>query len=108
VAGERGRAVNYLYGSAKAGLTTYLSGLRNRLFRKGVQVTTILPGFVRTKMTAGMDLPAKLTSEPEQVAADIYRAYLRRKDVVFTPAKWRLIMLVIKALPEAIFKRLNI
>jgi len=108
VAGERGRATNYLYGSAKAGLTAFLSGLRNRLFKKGVRVITILPGFVRTKMTAGMDLPQGLTAEPEQVAADIHRAFLRRRDVVYTPAKWRLIMLLIRSLPEGLFKRMKI
>ncbi len=108
VAGERGRKTNYAYGSSKAALTAYLSGLRNRLFDKGVRVITILPGFVRTKMTEGMDLPEKLTAAPEKVAGDIFRAYLRSKDVLYTPFIWRPIMALIKALPEFVFKRLNL
>ena len=108
VAGERGRKTNYAYGASKAALTTYLSGLRNRLFGRGVRVVTILPGFVRTKMTEGMDLPGALTAEPEKVGSDILKAYRRSKDVVYTPFIWRLIMTAIKALPEFLFKRLSI
>jgi len=68
VAGDRGRKSNYIYGSAKAALTTYLSGLRNRLYDAQVHVLTVKPGFVATKMTEGMDLPEKLTAQPEEVA----------------------------------------
>lgn len=107
VAGERGRKNNYAYGASKAALTAYLSGMRGRLFGKGVRVTTILPGFVRTKMTQGMDLPERLTAEPEKIAADILRAYLRSKDVVYTPFVWKPIMALIKALPEFLFKRMS-
>jgi len=108
VAGERGRQSNYLYGSAKAGFTAYLSGLRNRLFKAGVHVITVKPGFVRTKMTAGMDLPARVAAEPEQVAQSIYRAYIKGKNVVYTRWMWRYIMWVIRGIPEGVFKRLSL
>jgi decaprenylphospho-beta-D-erythro-pentofuranosid-2-ulose 2-reductase len=108
VAGDRGRASNYVYGSAKAGFTAFLSGLRNRLARKGVHVVTVLPGFVATRMTAGMDLPARLTATPEQVAAAIETAVNRKRDVVYVKPIWALVMLIIRHLPEAIFKRAKI
>jgi short-subunit dehydrogenase len=108
VAGDRGRAANYTYGAAKAAFTAYLSGLRNRLYSKGVRVITVKPGYVRTSMTEGLDLPARLTSTPEQVANDIWRAVKKKKDVVYTKWMWRWIMFVIKAIPEFIFKRMNI
>jgi len=108
VAGERGRKTNYAYGASKAALTTYLSGLRNRLHGKGVRVMTILPGFVRTKMTEGMELPEKLVAEPDKVGADILKAFRRSKDVVHTPFIWWPIITVIKALPEFLFKRLSL
>lgn len=105
VAGERGRASNYVYGAAKAGFTAFLSGLRNRLAGRGVQVVTVLPGFVATRMTEGMDLPRRLTAQPEEVAEAAYRAVRRRRDVVYVRPIWRLIMAVIRALPEWLFKR---
>lgn len=108
VAGERGRQSNYIYGSAKAALTTYLSGLRNRLYKSNVNVITVLPGFVNTKMTEGMDLPEKLTAEPEKVAEDIYKAYKKSKSVIYTIWVWRYIMLIIKLIPEKIFVKLNL
>jgi short-subunit dehydrogenase len=108
VAGDRGRGSNYLYGSAKAAFSAYLSGLRNRLSKTGVHVITVKPGFVRTKMTAGMPLPGPVTAKPKQVAADVYRAYLKRSNVVYTKWMWRYIMLLIRHLPESIFKRLNL
>lgn len=104
VAGERGRASNYVYGSAKAGYTAFLSGLRNRLSKRGVHVMTVLPGFVRTRMTAGMDLPARLTTEPAAVAEAIYRAAAKGRDVIYVKPVWRLVMAVIRAIPEGIFK----
>lgn len=107
VAGERGRKTNYLYGAAKGGLTTYASGLRNRLFAAGVRVLTVLPGFVRTKMTRGMPLPQALTANPDQAAAEIFRAY-RRRDVIYTKKIWRLVMFVIRCIPEWLFKRMNL
>ena len=108
VAGERGRATNYVYGSAKAGFTAFLSGLRNRLAKKGVHVVTVLPGFVATQMTEGMDLPTKLTAQPEEVGKTIVKAVAKKKNVVYVRPIWRLIMLVTKSLPEKIFKRTKI
>ena len=108
VAGERGRQSNYFYGAAKGALAIYLSGLRNRLSRHQVQVMTVLPGFVRTKMTQGMDLPGLLTATPDQVAQDIFRAHAKSRDVVYTRWFWRWIMLVIKAIPEKLFKKLSL
>jgi decaprenylphospho-beta-D-erythro-pentofuranosid-2-ulose 2-reductase len=107
VAGDRGRPSNYIYGSAKGALTNYLSGLRSRVFKKDVRVLTVLPGFVRTKMTEGLDLPKRLVSEPEEVAKKIYGSY-RRRNVIYSSFKWRLIMLIVKHIPEAIFKRLSL
>ncbi len=108
VAGDRGRAENYLYGSAKAGLTAYLSGLRQRLFKRGVTVVTVKPGFTRTKMTAHLGLPTLLTSSPEQVARAIHKAVVRRRSVVYVGGIWRMIMLIIVHLPELVFKRVRI
>jgi short-subunit dehydrogenase len=108
VAGDRGRQSNYLYGSAKAGLTAYLSGLRNRLFSQGIHVLTVKPGFVRTGMTAGMSLPGALTAAPEQTARDIYGAVIRRKNVLYTLWMWRWIMCIIRSIPESLFKRLRL
>lgn len=108
VAGERGRRANYLYGAAKAGLTTYAGGLRNRLSGSGVHVMTVLPGFVRTKMTASLKLPPSLTASPGQVAKDVYKAYSRRTDILYSKRSWRLIMFCIRAIPEGLFKKLNI
>lgn len=110
VAGERGRAANYVYGAAKAGFTAFLSGLRNRLAkgRTGVHVVTVLPGFVNTAMTAGMDLPAKLTAEPAEVGAAVWKAVEKGRDVIYVRPIWRLVMLIIRHIPEGIFKKLSI
>lgn len=108
VAGERGRATNYVYGSAKAGLTAFLSGLRNRLDQKGVHIVTVLPGFVTTRMTEGMDLPTKLTAQPEEVGKAITRAVEKKQNVIYVRSVWRLIMMIIRNVPEKIFKRMNI
>jgi len=108
VAGERGRQSNYLYGAAKGALTIYLSGLRNRLHKHGVRVITVLPGFVRTKMTGHLDLPEKLMAEADEVAEDIYAAYKKGKEIVYTKWLWRWIMVIIKSIPEKIFKRLTL
>lgn len=108
VAGDRGRQKNYIYGAAKAGFTTYLSGLRNRLASKGVHVLTVKPGFVNTRMTEGMDLPEKLTAEPEEVAAAISRAITKGRNVIYIKPVWLLVMLIIKHIPEFIFKKMDI
>lgn len=106
VAGDRGRQSNYLYGSAKGGLTTYLQGLRNRLYHRGVQVITVKPGFVDTRMILGKGkLP--LVASPERVSRDIFRAVKERKNVVYVPWFWRFIMLMICSIPESVFKRLR-
>ena len=108
VAGERGRATNYVYGAAKAGFTAFLSGLRNRLAKRGVHVLTVLPGFVNTRMTAGMDLPAKLTAEPREVAEAVFRAGAAKRNVLYVKPIWWLVMSIIRAIPEAIFKRMKL
>jgi decaprenylphospho-beta-D-erythro-pentofuranosid-2-ulose 2-reductase len=106
VAGDRGRQSNYHYGSAKGGLTTFLQGLRNRLFHSGVHVITVKPGFVDTRMIFGKPkLP--LVTSPHAVARDIYRAVESRKDVVYVPWFWRLIMALVGAVPERLFKKLR-
>ncbi|MGH6977289.1 MAG: SDR family oxidoreductase [Stellaceae bacterium] len=108
VAGERGRARNYVYGSAKAGFTAFLSGLRNRLHGTGVRVITVLPGYVATRMTAGMSTPGLLTAQPDEVAAAVLAAERGHRDVVYVRPIWRLVMAVIRAIPEPVFKRLRI
>ena len=108
VAGDRGRKSNYIYGSAKAGLSAYLSGLRNRLYESQVQVLTVKPGFVATKMTEGMDLPPKLTATPKEVAKDIFDAQQSGKDVIYTKWFWRYIMMIIRFIPEWKFKKMSI
>jgi short-subunit dehydrogenase len=108
VAGERGRASNYLYGSAKAGFTAYFSGLRNRLSKPGVRVLTVKPGFVETRMTEGMALPPLLTAKPEQVADAVVKAVKNQRDVIYVKWFWRWIMFIIKSIPESIFKNLNL
>ena len=107
VAGERGRASNYVYGSAKAGFTAYLSGLRARLATTGVHVVTVKPGFVRTRMTEGMALPGALTATPEAVGKAVESAVRKRRDVIYVLPIWRWIMLAIRHLPERLFKRLR-
>ncbi len=108
VAGDRGRQKNYLYGAAKAGFSTYLSGLRNRLFKDKVHVLTVKPGFVNTQMTADMDLPEKLTAEPEHVAKDIYKAQQKNKNILYTKGIWAWIMRIIRLIPEWQFKKMDI
>lgn len=107
VAGERGRASNYVYGSAKAGFTAFLSGLRGRLATTGVHVVTVAPGFVATRMTETMSLPRPLLAQPVEVADAVVDAVKRRRDVVYVRPIWRLVMFVIRRLPERVFKRLR-
>ena len=104
VAGERGKASNYIYGSAKSGFTAFLSGLRNRLAKKNVHVLTVLPGTVYTKMTLGLSLPKLFTSSPDKVANDIYNAVIKKKNVIYTMKIWKLIMFIINCIPESILK----
>lgn len=107
VAGDRGRLGNYVYGSAKAGFSVYLSGLRNRLGRSGVHVITVKPGMIDTAMTWGMD-KLMFPGTPESVAKDIQNAIAKKRNVIYTPWIWRWIMLVIRSIPEFVFKKLSV
>lgn len=107
VAGDRGRPSNYLYGSTKAALDAYLEGLRARLAKAGIAVTTVKPGFVDTAMTWG--LPGMfLVAEPQMVARDMDRAIKRHAAVVYTPWFWRFIMAIIRAIPRPVFNRMKL
>lgn len=106
VAGDRGRASNYVYGAAKAAMTAWVSGLRGRLARKGVHVLTVQPGFVATPMTAHLKA-GLLVAQPKPVGLAIFKAIEAQKDVLYVPGFWRLIMFVVRHLPEVIFKRLK-
>jgi decaprenylphospho-beta-D-erythro-pentofuranosid-2-ulose 2-reductase len=107
VAGDRGRASNYLYGSAKAAVSSFLSGLRQRLEKQGVNVLTIKPGFVDTPMTRDFKKGA-LWAKPQSIAQGIVRAIDRHKAVVYLPWFWSIIMLIIKHIPEFLFKRIKL
>lgn len=107
VAGDRGRKSNYLYGSSKAGLSAFLAGLRNRVDREGVTVLTIKPGQVKTAMTFGMKGAEKF-ADVDKVAQSIVTAIDKRRDVLYVPLQWQLIMFVIRHIPESIFKKLNL
>lgn len=108
VAGDRGRQSNFIYGSAKAGLTAYLSGLRNYMFSRKVHILTVKPGFMDTKMTEGLPLNPALTATPKQAAEGIYTAYKKKKNTAYVLPVWRVIMLIIKNIPEFIFKKLKL
>ena len=107
VAGERGRKSNYVYGSSKAGLTAFVDGLRNRIDRDGVKVMTIKPGPVKTAMTEGMKGSGKF-ADVDAVAASLVKAVDKGTDVVYVPGIWRVIMAVIRAIPESVFKKMNL
>jgi decaprenylphospho-beta-D-erythro-pentofuranosid-2-ulose 2-reductase len=107
VAGDRGRKSNYLYGSSKAGLSAFLGGLRNRVDREGVTVLTIKPGPTRTAMTAGMPKSEKF-ADVDSVAESIVSAIDKRKDILYVPFQWQPIMVIIRNIPERIFKKLNL
>jgi short-subunit dehydrogenase len=105
VAGDRGRKSNYAYGAAKGGLQRFLEGLRHRLYKAGVQVLDIRPGFVSTRMTEHLPQSGPLWAKPERVAADIVRALRRRRAVLYTPWFWRPILAIVRILPRAVFHR---
>jgi short-subunit dehydrogenase len=107
VAGDRGRQSNYVYGSAKAALSSFLSGLRQRLAKTGVAVVTIKPGFVDTPMTRDFKKGA-LWASPQAVASGIVSAIDRRSSVVYIPWFWWGIMVIIKHIPEGVFKRISL
>jgi decaprenylphospho-beta-D-erythro-pentofuranosid-2-ulose 2-reductase len=106
VAGDRGRKSNYIYGSSKAALSTFVQGLRGRLAKDGVQVMTVKPGFVDTPTTSHLK-KTPLFAKPETVASDIKEGLRRGTMILYTPRKWRFIMLIIKLIPERIFKSLS-
>jgi short-subunit dehydrogenase len=108
VAGERGRQSNYFYGSAKAGFTSYLSGLRNRLHKYGVHVLTVKPGFVKTRMIENLKTPAPITATTKQVADKVYRSLKSKADSIYVLPIWSVIMLVIRNIPEGVFKRMKL
>lgn len=107
VAGDRGRQSNFIYGAAKGGFTTYLQGLRNYLFHERVHVMTVIPGFVATKMTEHLDLNKRITATPEEVANAVFRGLRKKKNVIYVKWMWRYIMLIIKLIPEGIFKKMR-
>lgn len=108
VAGDRGRPSNYVYGTAKAAVSTFCEGLQARMFKLGVHVMTIKPGFVDTPMTQGLKLPGLLLARPDDVARLILSGLQRKKVVLYTPRFWSLIMLIIKLVPNFVFKRINL
>lgn len=107
VAGDRGRPSNYTYGSAKAALSTYLQGLRAALFKKGISVITVKPGWVATPMTRAIK-PNPLMVSPQRAGRAIYRGIRKKRDILYVPGFWRWILAVVKAIPERIFKRLSL
>ena len=108
VAGDRGRPSNYVYGAAKAAVSVFCEGLRARLFTHGITLTDIRPGFVATPMTEGLPLPGPLVARPEAIAPRIVAAVEGGRDVVYAPAFWRWIMLVVRNIPRAVFKRIRL
>lgn len=108
VAGEKGRKSNYVYASAKAGFTAFLSGLRNRLYISHVQVMTVHPGFIRTKMIEGRNTPGIITASAEDVAKDIFTSQQKGRDFIYSTWIWRYIMLAFRNIPEFIAKRLDL
>lgn len=108
VAGDRGKSKNLLYATAKAGFTAYLSGIRNTLFENDVHVLTVIPGFMATSMTKGFDLPKKLTVSSNQAASIIYSAFKKKKNIVYVSWKWRVIMGIIRRVPEWKYKKMKL
>lgn len=108
VAGDRGRKPNYVYGASKAALTTYLQGLRNYLYPSNIQILTIKLGLIDTKMVFGGKYPLYLAANPKKTAIKIIRALDKGRESVYVPGIWRIIMLIIRLIPEKIFKRLSI
>ncbi len=106
VAGDRGRQPNYVYGAAKAMVSTYLQGFRGRVFEHGVHVLDVKPGLVDSPMTSQFE-KGPLWSQPEVIANAIVRAVKFRRHTIYTPGYWRIIMLVVRSIPNFIFKRLK-
>ena len=108
VAGDRGRANNKIYGASKSGFTAFLSGLRNSLFKSNVHVVTVIPGYVNTKMIRDINPPKFLVSEPKDVAIAIRKAVTKKTNIIYVGNVWKIIMSIIKIIPESIFKRMSI
>jgi hypothetical protein len=107
VAGDRGRQSNYVYGAAKAAVETFLEGLRQRLHKTGIHVVSIRPGFIDTPMTSEFE-KGFLWAHPDEISHRIHRAIIQGKDVVYVPAFWRLIMLIIRCIPRPVFKTIKL
>lgn len=108
VAGDRGRQSNYVYGASKAALSAFTDGLRNRLFRHGVTVVTVKPGFVDSPMTAGMNKQGPLWASPEKIAEDMEKSVGKGGGVLYTPWFWRYILFIISHVPDFVFKKLSL
>lgn len=108
VAGDRGRKSNYVYGAAKGMLSIYLQGLRNALFEHGVHVLDVRPGFIDTPMTAHIENKGPLWATPQKVASDIAKAATKKKNTLYTPWFWSIIMRIIRSIPEFQFKKMNL
>lgn len=108
VAGDRGRPSNHFYGSAKAAVTTFCEGLRARLFKSGVHLLTVKPGFVDTPMTKGLELPKLLVVKPEVIARAINAGIIRKRNTLYAPWFWYWIMMVIRNIPDGMFKKMNL
>ena len=106
MAGDRGRPSNYVYGSAKAAVSTFCEGLRARLFKSGVSVTDIRPGFVATPMTRDLSLPGVLVAQPDAVGRRIVAGIGRGADILYVPGFWWWVMVVIRCIPRFLFKRM--
>ncbi len=107
VAGDKARPSNFLYGSSKAGFSFYLEGLRYCMASKNIHIMSVKPGFIKTKMTKGKSFPSFLIGEKEQVAKSIYEGMLNKKDVVYTPAFYQIIVYVLKLIPSFVMKKLG-
>ena len=107
-AGDRVRGSNVLYGSSKAGFTGFLSGIRNKFFASNIHVMTVNPGYVKTKMTAGMDSNNFLTTTPDYTAKKIYKGYINKSNIIYVKPIWRFISLFLRLLPESFFKTKNL
>jgi decaprenylphospho-beta-D-erythro-pentofuranosid-2-ulose 2-reductase len=107
VAGDRGRPSNYVYGTSKGAVTIFLQGMRSRLAKSGVTVLNIKPGLVDTPMTASLK-KGPLFAQPNKIGKGVYKAIKKRKNVIYLPWFWRPIMLIVKSIPEPIYKRLSL
>lgn len=108
VAGDRGRKSNYIYGASKAAVSTYMAGLNHRLLNSPIVCLCVKPGFVRTKMTSSLDLPAPVTASPSEVGRLVYRAIEKKRDTVYVKPVWKFIMMIITHMPKFFFNKLNI